>query len=66
MGAAAEETKAECHRDFIVPRAGKYTIWVRYVDHRKKTQPFTVAIKQSGKPRGSRRAGRQAGGAGQR
>src|ERR1700730_5581544 len=36
MGAPAVETKAECHRDVIVPRAGKYRVWVRYVDHRKK------------------------------
>lgn len=49
MGASAAETKAECHRDFIVPRAGKYRVWVRYVDHRKKTEPFTVAIDQAGK-----------------
>src|ERR1043166_4176075 len=27
MGAPPNETKAECHRDFIVPRAGKYKIW---------------------------------------
>ncbi len=25
---------------------GKYRIWVRYVDHRKKTEPFTVAFRQ--------------------
>lgn len=49
MGAPAEETSAKCHRDFIVPRAGSYKIWVRYVDHRKKTQPFRVAIEQGGK-----------------
>ena len=49
MGAPAEETKAACHRDFIVPRAAKYRVWVRYYDHRKKTEPFTVAIAQSGK-----------------
>src|SRR5262249_26799511 len=29
MGAAAEETKAECHREFTVPRAGQYKLWVR-------------------------------------
>src|SRR5262249_21554394 len=39
MGAPAEETKAACHRDFIVPRAGAYKVWVRYVDHRHKTEP---------------------------
>src|ERR1700756_2547073 len=26
LGAAAEETSARCHRDFVVPRAGKYKI----------------------------------------
>src|SRR5205807_2744902 len=34
MGAPATETNASCRRDFIVPRAGKYKVWVRYVDHR--------------------------------
>ncbi len=50
MGVPAEETKARCHRDFIVPRAGNYTIWMRYVDHRHKTEPFRVLIEQGGKP----------------
>src|SRR3989304_5121688 len=49
MGAAAEETKASCHRDLVIPQSGKYRIWVRYVDHRKKIEPFTVAIQQNGK-----------------
>ena len=49
MGAPAEETKAACKRDFMVPRAGKYKVWVRYVDHRKKKQPFNVIIDQAGK-----------------
>jgi hypothetical protein len=48
MGAAAGETRADCHRDFVVPRTGKYNVWVRYVDHRKKTQPFTVTVQQRG------------------
>src|SRR5260370_40172135 len=51
IGAAAEETKARCQRDFIVPRAGTYKVWVRYVDHRKKTEPFRVSIEQAGKAR---------------
>src|SRR5881227_2926204 len=50
IGAAAEETSARCQRDFIVPRDGTYKIWVRYVDHRKKTQPFRITIEQAGKP----------------
>src|ERR1043166_2464706 len=49
IGATADETSAKCHRDFVVPRAGVYQIWVRYVDHRKKTQPFRVRIEQGGK-----------------
>ena len=50
MGAPATETKATCGRDLVVPRAGKYRVWVRYVDHRKKTEPFTVKLTQAGKP----------------
>jgi len=50
MGAAPSETKAVCGRDLVIPRAGKYRVWVRYVDHRKKTEPFTVRIVQNGKP----------------
>jgi hypothetical protein len=50
MGAAAEETRAVCGRDLVIPRAGKYRVWVRYVDHRKKTEPFTVRVLQNGKP----------------
>src|SRR5262245_36572327 len=49
IGASAAETRAECHRDLVVPRTGKYRVWVRYVDHRKKTEPFTVSIRQGGK-----------------
>ncbi len=49
MGAAAAETSAKCWRDVIIPRAGNYKVWVRYVDHRNKTEPFRVAINQGGK-----------------
>src|SRR5262249_54456120 len=49
MGAPAAETKAECHRDLVIPRAGRYRVWVRYVDHRKKTEPFTVVVEQGAK-----------------
>jgi hypothetical protein len=49
MGAPAEETHASCHRDITVPRAGRYRVWVRYVDHRRKTEPFTVSLQQGGK-----------------
>ncbi len=50
MGVPAEENKAECHRTVTIPRAGKYKLWVRYVDHRKQTEPFTVRLEQNGKP----------------
>jgi hypothetical protein len=49
MGAPATETKATCGRELVIPRAGKYRVWVRFVDHRKKTEPFTVKITQAGK-----------------
>jgi hypothetical protein len=51
MGAAPSETSARCGRDFVVPRAGSYKVWVRYVDHRKLTEPFTVSIQQAASPR---------------
>jgi hypothetical protein len=51
-GVPAQETRAECHRDLVVPRAGRYRVWVRYVEHRKKKAPFTVILDQ---PRGLRR-----------
>jgi hypothetical protein len=49
IGAAPQETKATCHRDIVIPRTGRYKIWVRYVDHRDKTEPFRVTLQQSGK-----------------
>jgi hypothetical protein len=49
IGASTTETSAECRRDLVVPRAGLYRLWVRYVDHRKKTEPFNVAVHQGGK-----------------
>jgi len=49
MGAAAEETSARCQRELIVPRAGDYRVWVRFVEHRKKTSPFFVTIDQPGR-----------------
>jgi hypothetical protein len=57
MGAPASETKASCGRELTIPRAGKYRVWVRYVDHRKKTEPFTVKITQAGKPGASAELG---------
>src|ERR1044072_4251421 len=46
MGAAAEETSARGQRDFIVPRAGAYKVWVRYYEHRHKKSPFRLTIEQ--------------------
>src|SRR4051812_15468804 len=48
MGAPALETKASCGRELTIPRAAKYRVWVRYVDHRKKAEPFTVKFTQKG------------------
>lgn len=47
MGVPAAETKAVCGRDLTIPRGGKYKVWVRYVDHRKKSEPFRVRVKQN-------------------
>src|SRR5437764_15099068 len=49
IGCSAAETKAECHRDLVIPRAGTYKVWVRYVDHRKKKAPFRVLLQQGDK-----------------
>ena len=50
VGAPAAESKATCGRDLVIPRAGTYRVWVRYVDHRKQTEPFTLTLTQGGKP----------------
>jgi hypothetical protein len=49
VGAAPQETKAECRRDFTVPRAGRHKVWVRYYDHRNQTEPFRVVVQQGGR-----------------
>lgn len=49
MGVPASEMKASCGRELTIPRAGKYRVWARYVDHRKKTEPFTLRITPVGK-----------------
>lgn len=48
MGVAAEETDAKCYRDILVPRTGEYRVWVRYVEHRKKSSPFRVTMERGG------------------
>lgn len=47
IGAGSDETNAECRREIFIPSAGRYRIWVRYVDHRNLSEPFTVAIEKS-------------------
>ena len=46
MGVPADNAKAECHRQFVVPRSGTYKIWVRYYDHWNQIEPFRVTITQ--------------------
>src|SRR5687767_466340 len=41
MGAPAAETAASCQRDLVIPAAGRYRVWVRYVDHRDLAEPIT-------------------------
>jgi hypothetical protein len=45
--AAADETRAEIYQDFEVPRAGPYSLWIRYADWANKTENFTVTIAQA-------------------
>jgi len=49
MAVPAAETKAECSRDLVIPRAGNYRVWVRYYDFRNQTEPFAVKLEQAGK-----------------
>src|SRR5262245_44641955 len=49
IGAAAGETRAECYRDLIIPRAAEYTVWVRSVDHRRKKARFRVLLQSGAK-----------------
>jgi hypothetical protein len=49
IGAAADETKARCGREILIPRAGRYHVHVRLVEHRRKKAPFRVVISQAGK-----------------
>ncbi len=49
MGAGADETNAECRKTINIPGSGRYRIWVRYVDHRKLTEPFSIIIEKNNK-----------------
>jgi len=46
--ASADETRATLYQDFEIPRAGQYTLWIRYADWAKRTENFTVTIAQDG------------------
>ena len=47
VNASADETRGTISQDIEVPRAGEYKVWVRYADWAKKTEDFTVTIRQS-------------------
>jgi hypothetical protein len=44
--ASADETRAEIYQDFEVPRAGQYSLWIRYADWGNKNENFSVTIAQ--------------------
>jgi hypothetical protein len=46
--ASADENRATLYQDLEVPRAGQYTLWVRYADWARKTENFTITIAQDG------------------
>lgn len=46
IGAGVDETNAQCTRKINIPEEGRYRIWVRYVDHREKAEPFTIVIEK--------------------
>jgi hypothetical protein len=46
--ASADETQAVLYQDLEVPRAGAYSLWIRYADWANKNENFTVTIAQDG------------------
>jgi hypothetical protein len=46
--ASADETQAVIYQDLEVPRAGAYSLWIRYADWANKNENFTVTIAQDG------------------
>jgi hypothetical protein len=46
--ASADEVRAAIYQDFEIPRAGQYTLWIRYADWARKGENFTVTIAQDG------------------
>ncbi|MFO0878078.1 MAG: hypothetical protein U0840_12070 [Gemmataceae bacterium] len=57
IGVPAAEKHATCSRDLVIPRAGTYQIWVRYVEHRRKSTPFRVVLTQAGRSLASQELG---------
>ena len=47
--ATAAESKATIYQDLEVPRAGEYTLWVRYADWANKSENFVIRITQHGR-----------------
>ncbi len=46
--ASADETRAVIYQDLEVPRAGQYSLWIRYADWANKAENFSVTIAQDG------------------
>ncbi len=46
--ASANETKAIIYQDIEVPRAGQYTLWIRYADWARRREDFQVSVIQNG------------------
>ena len=44
--ASADETRGVIYQDFEVPRAGQYSLWIRYADWANKNENFSVTIAQ--------------------
>jgi len=46
--ASADETRATLYQDLEIPRAGQYSLWIRYADWARKNENFVVTIAQDG------------------
>lgn len=46
--ASADENRATLYQDLEIPRAGPYSLWMRYADWARKSENFTVTIAQDG------------------
>jgi hypothetical protein len=47
--ASADETNAAIFQEVVVPRAGKYNLWVRYADWANRNENFVIRIIQDGR-----------------